>query len=83
MKWLNYYSSGFSKIKVKTIQKYSSVLYAKATQPLLPITKKKPYFKTSHVTYIISTDIVTAGTVLQVAMDWQKQPFCVYLPGCT
>ena len=72
---MNNYPSGFSEIKVKPIQKYTSVLYAKATQPLLPITEKKAYFKTSHVTHIIITayslsDMVITGTALQIDTDW-------------
>lgn len=59
---------------MKPVQKYTSVLYAKATQPLLPITEKKAYFKTSYVTYVIITayslsDMVTAGTALQIDTD--------------
>lgn len=75
MKLWNYYLSGFSERKVKIIQKYTSVLYAKATQFFPPATEKKVYFKTSHVPYIIIaahslSDMVTAGTALQIDTDW-------------
>lgn len=75
MKLLNDFPSGFSEIKVKPIQKYILVHYAKVIQPLLPITKKKAYIKTSYVSFIIMTayslsDMVIAGTALQIDIDY-------------
>lgn len=60
---------------MKPIQYSAPKCISKVMQPLLPITKKKAYIKTSYVSFIMNTayslsDTVIAGTAMQIDTDY-------------